>query len=99
VKFLFVPPGVYREHVVVGKNDLTVSGRPRCHPRWHWMPGPTGIRGRASRTGGTDCGATLTGLTIRNYSRAGILQLRTEVCEGSSLGSNGSMVDMSGHST
>jgi parallel beta-helix repeat protein len=66
-----VPPGTYREAVVVSKPGLTISGGPKAVLEGEGLTATTGIRVK-STDGSRLNGFTLTGMVIRDFSGSGI---------------------------
>src|SRR5262245_21211827 len=71
-----VPPGTYRENVVVSKDNITIRGSTAAVLDGTGLAGTTGIRVASATPGGAISGFQLIGVTIRNYSRNGLLLLR-----------------------
>jgi parallel beta-helix repeat protein len=73
-----VPPGTYRENVRVTKDNITIRGGPDAIMDGTGLTGNTGIRVAPAALGTRINGFTLSGLTIQNYSRNGVLLLRVD---------------------
>ena len=72
-----VPPGIYRENVSVTKDNLTIRGGHGAVLDGTGLPGGTGIRVSAPAPARLT-GFILSGLTIQNYARTGVLLLRVD---------------------
>lgn len=68
-----VPPGTYRENVVVNKDGLQIRGSHAAVLDGTGLPGTTGIRVAPVAPATVIRGFTLSGLTVQNYSRTGVL--------------------------
>lgn len=75
---VIVPPNVYRENVLVTKDNITIQGSKGAVMDGTGLPGNTAIRVAAPSAGARINGFRLSGLTIQNYSRTGILLLRVD---------------------
>jgi parallel beta-helix repeat protein len=73
-----VPPGIYRENVRVATSNLTIRGSHGAVLDGTGLPGGTGIRVSALSPTARLTGFTLSGLTIQNYARTGVLLLRVD---------------------
>ncbi len=73
-----VPPGVYRENVVVNVDDLTITGSASAVLDGRGLLGTTGIRVTPAAPATMIHGFTLRGLTVRNYSRTGVFLSRVD---------------------
>jgi parallel beta-helix repeat protein len=88
---LLVPPGTYRENVRVTKEGLTIKGSPGAVLDGAGLAGNTGIRVAPASQATRINGFTLSGLTIQNYSRNGVLLLRVDnfhISDGRYLGNH-----------
>jgi parallel beta-helix repeat protein len=72
---ILVPPGVYRENVRVTQDNITIQGSPDAVMDGTGLEGNTGIRVASLDPAKRINGFNLTGLTIQNYSRNGVLLL------------------------
>ena len=75
---VFVPPGIYRENVVVNRNNITIRGGRAAILDGEALAGNNGIRVAAATPGGRINGFRLEGLTIRNYSENGVFLIRVD---------------------
>lgn len=75
---VFVPPGTYRENVRVTKDEITIRGGLGAVLDGTGLAGNTGIRVASLITGARINRFRLSGLTIQNYSRNGVLLLRVD---------------------
>lgn len=75
---IFVPPGIYRENVVVNKNDLSIYGSRGVVLDGEGLTGSTGIRVAPPTTATRINGFRLSGLTIRNYRQFGVFLIRVD---------------------
>ena len=74
---VFVPPGTYRENVVVNKNNLTITGSRRAVLDGDGLAGNVGIR-VAPPPDARIRGFRLFGLTVKNYARHGVFLTRVD---------------------
>ena len=75
---VLVPPGAYRENVRVMIDNLTIQGSPAAILDGTGLAGNTGIRVAPAAPATRINGFTLSGLTIQNYARNGVLLLRVD---------------------
>lgn len=75
---VLVPPGTYRENVRVSKDNLTIKGSAAAILDGTGLAGNTGIRVMPATPATRINGFTLSGLTIQNYARNGVLLLRVD---------------------
>jgi parallel beta-helix repeat protein len=75
---VFVPPSIYRENVVIVKDNLTIRGSRGAVLDGTGLAGTSGIRVVPAVAGTRINGFKLDGLTIRNYSRNGIFLSRVD---------------------
>lgn len=75
---VIVPPGTYRENVRVGKDNITIEGSPETIMDGTGLADNTGIRVAPVAPATTIKGFTLSGLTIQNYSRNGVVLQRVD---------------------
>jgi len=75
---VLVPPGIYRENVRVAKDRITIQGSRAAILDGTGLAGNTGIRVAPAAPATRINGFTLSGMTIRNYSRSGVLLLRVD---------------------
>lgn len=68
-----VPPGTYRENVVVSKDNLHLTGSLAAVLDGTGLSGTTGIRVAPAAPATEIDGFRLSGLTIQNYSRTGVV--------------------------
>jgi parallel beta-helix repeat protein len=68
-----VPDGTYRENVVVARDNITVEGSPGAILDGKGLAGDTGITVASLDPAKRINGFTLSGLTIQNYDRNGVL--------------------------
>jgi parallel beta-helix repeat protein len=68
-----VPPGTYRENVVVNRDNITIQGSPAAITDGRGLAGNTGITVAPQDSTKRISGFTLSGLTIQNYGRNGVL--------------------------
>ena len=68
-----VPPGTYRENVVVAKNDLTIEGSPGAVLEGVGVSGDTGIHVAPPPSAATIKGFRLRGLRVQNFAENGVL--------------------------
>ena len=73
-----VPPGVYRENVIVNTDDLTITGSVNAVLDGSGLPGTTGIRVTPAAPATRIDGFSLRGLTVRNFSRTGVFLSRVD---------------------
>jgi parallel beta-helix repeat protein len=73
-----VPPGLYRENVLVSKDNLSIEGRPGAVLDGTGLPGPSGITVRPPSPFTRISGFRLSGLLIQNYSRNGVILIRVD---------------------
>ncbi len=73
-----VPPGIYRENVLVTKNNITIKGQSSAILDGTGLPGSSGITVRSSSPSTRINGFRLTGLQIRNYRRNGVILIRVD---------------------
>ena len=73
-----VPPGVYRENVLVTKDNITIEGGRGAVLDGTDLPGNSGITVRSSIPSGRINGFRLTGLQIQNYRGNGVLLSRVD---------------------
>ena len=73
-----VPPGIYRENLLVTKNNITIKGQSGAIPDGTGLPGNSGITVRASSPSSRINGFKLTGLQIQNYGRNGVILVRVD---------------------
>jgi parallel beta-helix repeat protein len=73
-----VPPGIYRENVLVTKNNITIKGQSGAILDGAGLPGSSGITVRSSSPSTRISGFRLTGLQIQNYSRNGVILIRVD---------------------
>ena len=71
-----VPPGIYRENVLVAKDNITIKGQSGAVLDGTGLPGNSGITVRSSSPSARINGFKLTGLQIQNYSRNGVILIR-----------------------
>jgi len=64
---VFVPPGIYRENVVVNRNNITIRGGRAAILDGETLAGNNGIRVAAATPGARINGFRLEGLTIRKW--------------------------------
>ena len=72
-----VPPGVYRENVLVNKDNITIEGSAGAILDGMGLPGNSGITVRAPSPTRIN-GFKLRGLQIQNYSRNGVILVRVD---------------------
>jgi parallel beta-helix repeat protein len=72
-----VPPGMYRENVLVGKDNITIVGSVGAILDGTGLSGNSGITVRAPSPTRIN-GFSLSGLQIQNYSRNGVLLVRVD---------------------
>jgi len=85
---VLVPAGTYRENVRVTKDNLTIRGSQAAVLDGTGLAGNTGIRVGAPTPATRINGFTISGMTIQNYSRNGLLLLRVDnfsISDGSYL--------------
>lgn len=85
---VLVPPGTYHENVHVTKDNLTIQGSAASILNGMGLAGNTGIRVAPVAPATRINGFTLSGLTIQNYARNGVLLLRVDnfqISDGSYL--------------
>lgn len=75
---IFVPPGVYRENVVVNKSGITIQGSSGAILDGDGLAGDHGIRVASATPGVRLNGFRLEGLTIRNYRQDGVFIIRVD---------------------
>jgi parallel beta-helix repeat protein len=75
---IIVPPGTYRENVRVTKDNITIQGSVAAILDGAGLTGNTGIRVTPPAPSIRVNRFTLSGLTIQNYSRSGLLLLRVD---------------------
>jgi parallel beta-helix repeat protein len=68
-----VPDGTYRENVVVTRDNITIEGSPGVILDGKGLAGDTGIKVASLDPAKRINGFTVSGLTIQNYSRNGVL--------------------------
>jgi len=73
-----VPPGRYRENVLVSKNDLTIEGEPGAVLDGAGLAGDTGIEVAPVDPTARIIDFKLSGLQIQNYSQNGVLLVRVD---------------------
>jgi len=73
-----VPQGIYRENVLVTKNNITIKGQSGAILDGTGLPGNSGITVRSSSPSTRINGFKLTGLQIQNYSRNGVILIRVD---------------------
>jgi parallel beta-helix repeat protein len=73
-----VPPGIYRENVLVAKDNITIKGQSGAILDGTGLPGNSGITVRSSSPSARINGFKLTGLQIQNYSRNGVILIRVD---------------------
>jgi parallel beta-helix repeat protein len=73
-----VPPGIYRENVLVTKNNITIKGQSGAIMDGTGLVGNSGITVRASSPSARISGFRLSGLQIQNYSRNGVILVRVD---------------------
>jgi parallel beta-helix repeat protein len=73
-----VPPGIYRENVLVSKNNITIKGQSGAVLDGTNLLGNSGITVRSSSPSARINGFRLSGLQIQNYSRNGIFLVRVD---------------------
>ena len=73
-----VPPGIYRENVLVAKNNITIKGQSGAILDGTGLPGNSGITVRSSSPSARINGFKLTGLQIQKYSRNGVILIRVD---------------------
>jgi len=73
-----VPPGIYRENVLINKNNITIKGQSGAILDGTGLPGNSGITVRSSSPSTRINGFKLTGLQIQNYSRNGVILIRVD---------------------
>ena len=73
-----VPPGIYRENVLVAKDNITIKGQGGAILDGTGLPGNSGITVRASSPSSRINGFKLSGLQIQNYSRNGVILIRVD---------------------
>jgi parallel beta-helix repeat protein len=75
---VLVPPGLYRENVLVNKNNITITGSQAAIMDGTGLTGNSGITVRSSIPQGRIDGFRLTGLRIQNYEENGVLLVRVD---------------------
>lgn len=75
---VLVPPGIYYENVRVTKDRINIQGSRGAIMDGTGLSGNTGIRVSPAAPATRISGFTLSGLTIQNYSRNGVLLLRVD---------------------
>jgi parallel beta-helix repeat protein len=75
---VLVPPGLYRENVLVNKNNITITGSQAAIMDGTGLTGYSGITVRSSIPQGRIDGFRLTGLRIQNYEENGALLIRVD---------------------
>src|SRR5688572_24570665 len=73
-----VPPGTYRENVLVTKDNITIEGSHGAILDGTALPGTSGITVRSLNPLVRINGFRLTGLQIQNYSRNGVILVRVD---------------------
>src|SRR5687767_5680049 len=73
-----VPPGIYRENVLVPKDNITIEGSAGAILDGTGLLGNSGITVRPSSPSARISGFKLTGLQIQNYSRNGVILIRVD---------------------
>ena len=73
-----VPPGIYRENVLVAKDNITIKGQSGAILDGTGLLGNSGITVRPSSPSARISGFRLTGLQIQNYSRNGVILIRVD---------------------
>jgi parallel beta-helix repeat protein len=73
-----VPPGIYRENVMVAKDNITIKGESGAILDGTGLLGNSGITVRASSPSARINGFKLTGLQIQNYTRNGVILIRVD---------------------
>jgi parallel beta-helix repeat protein len=73
-----VPPGIYRENVLVVKDNITIKGQGGAILDGTGLPGNSGITVRSLSPSARINGFKLTGLQIQNYSRNGVILIRVD---------------------
>jgi len=73
-----VPPGIYRENVLVAEDNITIKGQSGAILDGTGLPGNSGITVRSSSPSARINGFKLTGLQIQNYSRNGVILIRVD---------------------
>src|SRR5258706_5086980 len=71
-----VPPGIYRESVLINKNNLTIKEQSGAILDGTGLPGNSGITVRSSSSSARINGFKLTGLQIQNYRGNGVILIR-----------------------
>jgi parallel beta-helix repeat protein len=75
---VLVPPSIYRENVLVTKDNITIVGSRGAVMNGTGLSGNTGIRVAPMAPATSVNGFTLSGLRIQNYNRNGVLLLRAD---------------------
>jgi parallel beta-helix repeat protein len=75
---IVVPPGVYRESVRVTKSSISIEGMPGAILDGTNLTQPDGIVVRAGQSGQRLTDFRLTGMTIQNFERNGVLLLNVD---------------------
>jgi parallel beta-helix repeat protein len=73
-----VPPGIYRENVLVNKNNITIKGQSGAILDGTGLPGNSGITVRPLSPSERIAGFKLSGLQIQNYRRNGVILVRVD---------------------
>lgn len=73
-----VPPGIYRENVLVAKDNITIKGQSGAILDGTGLAGNSGITVRSPSPSARINGFKLTGLQIQNYSRNGVILIRVD---------------------
>jgi len=73
-----VPPGIYRENVLVAKDNITIKGQSGAVLDGTGLPGNSGITVRSSSPSARVSGFRLSGLQIQNYSENGVILIRVD---------------------
>src|SRR5258706_6566864 len=73
-----VPPGIYRENVIINKNNLMIKGQSGAILDGTALPGSSGIMVRASSPSARISRFRLSGLQIQNYRGNGVILIRVD---------------------
>jgi len=73
-----VPPGIYRENVLVTKNNITIKGQSSAILDGTDLLGNSGITVRPLSPSARVSGFRLSGLQIQNYSENGVILIRVD---------------------
>ncbi len=75
---VYVPPGRYRENVLVDKDSITITGTQAAILDGTGLTGDSGITVRSSIPGARIDGFGLSGLQIQNYDENGVILIRVD---------------------